>query len=92
VPNRAEFSTGPLPLLGVVALEQPEMPRHDGQRTDLVPQPHIVERAGGVWEPGRRRWLIRRKCMGTLIRALEASTAAAAVTDPLFSWAGVSLD
>jgi hypothetical protein len=25
-------------------------------------------------------------------RALEASTAAAAVTDPLFSWAGVSLD
>jgi hypothetical protein len=33
---------------------------------------HIVERAGGVWEPGTRRWLIRRKRMGTLIRALEA--------------------
>jgi hypothetical protein len=53
---------------------------------------HIVERAGGAWEPGTRRWLIRRKRMGTLIRALEAATAAAAVTDPLFRWAGVSLD
>ena len=53
---------------------------------------HIVERAGGVWEPGTRRWLIRRKCIGTLIRVLEASTAAAAATNPLFRWAGVSLD
>jgi hypothetical protein len=47
---------------------------------------HIVERAGGVWDPDTRRWLIRRKRMGTLIRALEAAT------DPLFRRAGVSLD
>jgi hypothetical protein len=30
--------------------------------------------------------------MGTLIRALEAANAAAATSDPLFRWAGVSLD
>jgi hypothetical protein len=46
----------------------------------------IVERAGGVWAPGTRRWRIRRKRMGTLIRALEAAT------DPLFRRTGVSLD
>jgi hypothetical protein len=47
---------------------------------------YIVERAGGVWDPDTRRWVMRRKHLGPLIRALEAAM------DPLFRRAGVSLD
>jgi hypothetical protein len=47
---------------------------------------HILQRAGGVWEPGSRRWLVDRRRVGPLIRALEAAT------DPLFRRAGMTLD
>ncbi len=42
--------------------------------------------AGGLREPGSRRWLIERRRMGPLIRKLER------ITDPLFRQAGISLD
>ena len=45
-----------------------------------------MRRAGGVWEPGPRRWLIRRHRMGPLIRNLRRAT------DPLFRQAGIDLD
>ena len=47
---------------------------------------HILQRAGGVWEPGSRRWLVTRNRIGPAIRALERAT------DPLFRQAGMSLD
>ena len=47
---------------------------------------HIMQRAGGVWEPSSRRWLIERRRIGPVIRALEAET------DPLFRQAGMSMD
>ena len=47
---------------------------------------HVMQRAGGVWEPGSRRWLIDRRRVGPVIRALERET------DPLFRQAGMSLD
>ena len=47
---------------------------------------HILQRAGGVWEPGTRRWLVTRHGSGPVIRALERET------DPLFRQAGMSLD
>jgi hypothetical protein len=50
---------------------------------DLVP---LMRRAGGVWEPGTRRWLIERQRIGPVIRELRR------MTDPLFRQAGVSLD
>ncbi len=50
---------------------------------DLAP---LMRRAGGLWEPGSPRWLIERRRIGPVIRALRRST------DPLFRRAGVSLD
>jgi hypothetical protein len=47
---------------------------------------HILQRAGGVWEPGGRRWLVTRHRNGPVIRALERET------DPLFRQVGMSLD
>jgi hypothetical protein len=47
---------------------------------------HVMQRAGGVWEPGSRRWLVDRRRVGPVIRALERET------DPLFRQAGMSLD
>jgi hypothetical protein len=47
---------------------------------------HLMQRAGGVWEPGSRCWLIERKRMGPLIRNLHR------VTDPLFRRVGRDLD
>jgi hypothetical protein len=47
---------------------------------------HIVQRAGGVWEPGSRRWLVDRRRIGPVVRALEAAT------DPLFRRAGLVLE
>ena len=45
-----------------------------------------MQKAGGLWDPGGRRWLIERKRMGPLIRNLRRNT------DPLFRCAGMSLD
>ena len=50
---------------------------------DLAP---IMRRAGGMWEPGTRRWLIERRRIGPVLRELRRTT------DPLFRQAGVSLD
>jgi hypothetical protein len=47
---------------------------------------HILQRAGGVWEPGTRRWLVERRRIGPVIRALQRAT------DPLFRRAGLTLD
>jgi hypothetical protein len=47
---------------------------------------HILQRAGGVWEPGSRRWLVERRRIGPVIRALQRAT------DPLFRRAGLMLD
>jgi hypothetical protein len=32
---------------------------------------HILQRAGAQWEPGSRRWLVQRRRVGPVIRALE---------------------
>jgi hypothetical protein len=45
-----------------------------------------MQKAGGLWDPGGRRWLIHRGRMGPLIRNLRRNT------DPLFRCAGMSLD
>jgi hypothetical protein len=66
----AEFSE----LGGLVAVRCPQ---------DLV---HILQRAGAAWEPGSRRWLVERRRIGPVIRALEQAT------DPLFRHAGMALD
>jgi hypothetical protein len=50
---------------------------------DLAP---MMRRAGGVWEPGLRRWLIEPRRIGPVIRALRRET------DPLFRRAGLDLD
>ena len=42
----------------------------------------IFRRAGGTWEPGSRRWLIERRRIGPVIRALRSTT------DPLFRRTG----
>jgi hypothetical protein len=39
-----------------------------------------------AWEPGSRRWLVDRRRIGPVIRAL------AAATDPLFRRAGLVLE
>jgi hypothetical protein len=39
---------------------------------------HLMRKAGGQWEPGSRRWLIERRRIGLVIRALQRTT------DPLF--------
>jgi hypothetical protein len=50
---------------------------------DLAP---IMRRAGGLWEPGTRRWLIEQRRIGPVLRELRR------MTDPLFRQAGISLD
>lgn len=50
---------------------------------ELVP---LVQKAGGQWEPGSRRWLVQRRRIGPLIRNLRRAT------DPLFRRAGIDLD
>ncbi len=47
---------------------------------------HLMRRAGGQWEPGSRRWLLERRRIGPVIRALRRQT------DPLFRQAGLDLD
>ena len=46
----------------------------------------IMRRAGGMWEPGSRRWLIEPRRIGPVLRHLRRTT------DPLFRQAGISLD
>ena len=46
----------------------------------------LMRRAGGVWEPGARQWLVERRRIGPVIRELERSV------DPLFRQAGIRLD
>jgi hypothetical protein len=46
----------------------------------------IMRRAGGLWEPGSRRWLIERRRIGPVIRSLQR------VTDPLFRRVGLVLE
>ena len=43
-----------------------------------------MQKAGGLWDPGGRRWLIGPQRMGPLIRSLRRST------DPLFRQAGMA--
>lgn len=50
---------------------------------DLDP---LMRAAGGLWEPGGRRWLITRNRVGPLVRELRRAT------DPLFRQAGIDLD
>jgi hypothetical protein len=46
----------------------------------------LMRGAGGQWEPGSRRWLIERRRIGPVIRALERNV------DPLFRAAGLILE
>jgi hypothetical protein len=46
----------------------------------------LMRRAGGVWEPGARQWLVERRRIGPVIRELERTV------DPLFRHAGMRLD
>jgi hypothetical protein len=68
---------GPVELGMLGALVAVRCPR------DLDP---LMQKAGGQWEPGSRRWLIERRRMGPLVRELRRAT------DPLFRRAGISLD
>jgi hypothetical protein len=36
----------------------------------------VMRRAGGEWDPGARRWLIERRRIGPVIRALERDRSA----------------
>jgi len=45
----------------------------------------LMRRAGGVWEPGARQWLIQRRRIGPVFCELER------VVDPLFRQAGIRL-
>jgi hypothetical protein len=47
---------------------------------------HILQQAGGQWEPGSKRWLIERRRICPVIRRLERTV------DPLLRRAGVVLD
>ncbi len=55
--------------------------RHGGRAL-----PDLMQSAGGLWEPGSWRWLIERRRIGPVIRALRHET------DPLLRRAGMSLD
>ena len=46
----------------------------------------LMKKAGGLWEPGSRRWLIGPRRINPLIRDLRRTT------DPLFRRAGIDLD
>ena len=46
----------------------------------------LMRQAGGLWEPGSRRWLIERRRLGPLVRNLRRRT------DPLFRRVGMDLD
>lgn len=46
----------------------------------------LMRRTGGLWEAGSHRWLVERRRLGPLQRALRRAT------DPLFRQAGMDLD
>ena len=46
----------------------------------------LMRAAGGEWDAGHRHWLIERRRIGPVIRALQRQT------DPLFRHAGIDLD
>ncbi len=46
----------------------------------------LMRRAGGLWEPGSRHWLIQPRRIGPVLRALRREA------DPLFRHAGLDLD
>jgi hypothetical protein len=46
----------------------------------------LMRRAGAIWEPGARQWLIERRRIGPVIRELEGTV------DPLFRRVGIKLD
>jgi hypothetical protein len=46
----------------------------------------LMRRAGGMWDPGARRWLIERRRIGPVIRNIRRQT------DPLFRRVGIDLD
>jgi len=46
----------------------------------------LMRRAGGVWEPAARQWLVERRRIGPVIRELEGTV------DPLFRRVGIKLD
>jgi hypothetical protein len=37
----------------------------------------LMQRAGAVWEPGARQWLVQRRRIGPIIRELERWSATA---------------
>jgi hypothetical protein len=45
----------------------------------------LMQQAGAVWEPGQRRWLLRLRRLGPVLRALRRQT------DPLFRRTGLDL-
>ena len=47
---------------------------------------YILRRSGAVWDPGSRRWLVQRRRIGPVIRALERAT------DPQFRRVGLILE
>jgi len=46
----------------------------------------LMRRAGGVWEPGARQWLVERRRIGPVIREPERTT------DPLFRRVDIHLE
>jgi hypothetical protein len=46
----------------------------------------LMRSAGGTWDPGTRRWLLRLHRLGPVLRALRRRT------NPLFRQAAVDLD
>ena len=66
----AEFSE----FCGMVAVRCPR---------ELAP---LIRHAGGEWDKGMQRWLVRRRRLGPLIRKLRRTT------DLLFRHAGIDLD
>jgi hypothetical protein len=46
----------------------------------------LMRAAGGEWDAGHRHWLIERRRIGPVIRALQRQA------DPLFRHAGIDLD
>jgi hypothetical protein len=46
----------------------------------------LMRRAGGLWDPGSRPWLIHQRRIGPVVRELRRAT------DPLFRRAGIDLD
>jgi hypothetical protein len=66
-----------------LALRPPAAGLGDGQPSDYD---DLMRRAGGVWEPGARQWLVERRRIGPVLCELERSV------DPLFRRVGIHLE